>query len=904
MISSQNEMQDVGSLADTKFELSNSLRSATPDNIDDYSLEDLLELIDDTSVKNVAGKKVRLNLTKMLYDVLGLTLTPDVALATIAEPQSLLALATAGGGKTTWAQVKAILQKLCRKSVYHPGRKIAGDAILCLVYNKHNVQDMQDRHKSMVSRLQSANIKGLDIDSDIHACTMHSFCDFWRRSALADFDLLGCTLIQDAQCESFMQRAIKITCKVHKQEDLVPSLDANTVYGLYCYYKESLIDDIEELRNTSKYQDLNISIELLSAIFAQYEKSKKMQRRYDFVDLLIKFNDLLINNQKFRARVQEYYEYVIADEVQDFTPLMWSILKQMVSDGTPLTCIGDEDQNIYSFRGANIHDILDFKNRFSDSEIYTLKYNRRCRQQILNEAKHVVEMNSLRFHKEISGIKDGGTVNYIPYNSVNGQLINVVRTLQEMNITEREDTVVCYRNGNLSTILADMLVEEDIQFNVINSVGAFGHELYRHLLNILDSLEMSNDRNVYVNLYKVLPCKRDDFFQALGYDPYKKTFSTPDTGKNFWEIDYGKLSKIKSFQGIIDSLQLLSESIETLPLNKYIDAIKSLLCKYFWNFKKEYLNKNEIVDEIMEERVFAHFRSPLPYPKFFNELQQKRSRFNGYSNDRAGVTLSTFHSLKGLEFKNVIVIFMENSIFPNVSLLMSKDYDDNTKQVLLESETRLWYVAVTRAIDSLTVYYDSSNPSLYVQCALDQMFPKCELILNNQSLMEEEFVCDSFSTEEVTDFSNCAKEVAEQKANVVQIVNMDSRKTTADMDKANDLLLGLIAGGKEESEFTEEFTESELESESEFAEEFTESELDSESEFAEEFTESELESESEFTEEYTEPADIVEDKIVKVNVITKLDDKQITNATDTGETILNSGRSIFMQNLLNKIANE
>lgn len=99
--------------------------------------------------------------------------------------------------------------------------------------------------------------------------------------------------------------------------------------------------------------------------------------------MLYKFYCLLRDDNTVRTRVQKFYEYVIADEVQDFTPLMWSILQLMVSDGTPLTCIGDEDQNIYMFRGADIKNLLQFTSIFEGGKIYSLEYNRRCKSGFL-----------------------------------------------------------------------------------------------------------------------------------------------------------------------------------------------------------------------------------------------------------------------------------------------------------------------------------------------------------------------------------------------------------------------------------------------------------------------------------------------------------------------------------------
>lgn len=109
---------------------------------------------------------------------------------------------------------------------------------------------------------------------------------------------------------------------------------------------------------------------------------------------------LLERSPEDLAMVQTYYSVIIADEVQDFTPLMWKLLKLFTNNGTPLVCIGDEDQNIYRFKGADVMELLNFSSEFEDGHVYTLNQNRRCRKAILDEALAVIEENTLRFERK------------------------------------------------------------------------------------------------------------------------------------------------------------------------------------------------------------------------------------------------------------------------------------------------------------------------------------------------------------------------------------------------------------------------------------------------------------------------------------------------------------------------
>lgn len=723
--------------------MTTEFNTATPMDINEYKIDDVAGLIT-YRTPGLPSPAVRLKYVKMLYDVLGLTLTPDAALAAIAEPQSLMALSIAGGGKTTWSQVKAVLQKLIRPARKpprsNPNKKINGDKILCLVYNKHNVKDMKDRHKQLVNRMYLANIKGLEIDDEINASTLHAFCDFWRREYVLKFDLLNCRLLEEAETVPTMKRAIKLACKV-LHDDNSDEISPEKCVALYTLKMERMCKDISELSDSDKYQELELSDDVIALIFEKYEAVKRMKHCYDFTDVLTRFNNLLETDPSVKENVQRYYEYVIADEVQDFTPLMWSILRQLVDNGTPLTVIGDEDQNIYRFRGADLHDILHFDTLFPNAQIFMLEQNRRCRAKILDVARSVIEENKLRFNKRLIGCKDGGEVRYVPYNTQEGQIISIINELKKMTQDELNDTVICYRNKEDSMLLTDVLEQEEITFNVISGSQPLTHELYRHVISVLDALEQPRNRLLALNLYKVLPCSRSALARVLGYDYEKRKFTEEDTHKHFAEYYYDDVGKIRGFADTMDRLIDVSSRFESMSTGELFHSIWDLLTRYFWKFKKEQ-NNNLDTDEIFEERVRRFFDSDLKYDKFFERYNRRLSVCRRNTELKAGLSVSTFHSLKGLEFSKVYAIYMDNEIFPNFSLIDARRYGEVISQELKEAETRLWYVAITRAKDSLTVYYNKENPSYYVQKALDLVTDTRLVDLNNDDL-EFAYLCKS-----------------------------------------------------------------------------------------------------------------------------------------------------------------
>jgi DNA helicase-2/ATP-dependent DNA helicase PcrA len=399
--------------------------------------------------------------------------------------------------------------------------------------------------------------------------------------------------------------------------------------------------------------------------------------------------------------------------VQDFTPIMMSILQLMVSNGTPLMCIGDEDQGIYNFRGADIYNTLDFSNKFPGGEVYSLTRNRRCRKEILDFAKGVIEENKIRYNKIIEGVKDGGSVEMIPYSSIESEHLKIVSMIRNLSEADLNNSVICYRDRYSSIMLAEMLAEANIPFNIISGFEAYSHILYKDLIEIFNALESPFDKALSISLYKVLPVKKDKMFSVFGYDPALRRFRTDDK-KHFASYDYGDAMAINGFADNLEVLNRLSVEIQDGTMDRVFPTIFQMLKKYHWNYLRRDREKIAIYDDFIEDRVDKVFNQHRTYKAIFEQLSQKMERCRRNNRNKEGITLATFHGLKGLEFKNCYLMDLDNGRFPNFSLIDSKPYKEEVKEALKECETRLFYVAATRAKDNLIMFYYEDNPSRYL----------------------------------------------------------------------------------------------------------------------------------------------------------------------------------------------
>lgn len=726
-------------------------KTETPPDIDKYSVDEVYKLIQDPEGSNLPKPIKRLKIIQILFEILGYDLSPDLALALASEPNAQLIIATAGGGKTTGSQIKVVLEKLWRQS--KRGGKLSGDKVLSLVYNRHNVTQMKEKHAAIVSRIALSGIKGFDVDPNINAATMHSFCDQIRTMFVAKIGMLNYKLLDNNEAIKLMD-TVKVSI-LNKFSIRGSNARAEDLITLYNYYRESMIP-VEKIDGLDQSVDVPLDTEVVIEIFKLYNTMKKMKKKYDFSDMLNSVYEYLKNNPDDLKQVQKYFDYIVADEVQDFTPIMMSLLQLFVSDGTPLLCIGDEDQGIYNFRGADIYNTLDFESKFNDGKVYSLSQNRRCAANILELAKKVISENDLRFDKQLLGIRPGGLVQYVSYNTVAGENIQVLDQLKKMSTDELYETIVCYREKNSSIMLAELLENEGVPFNVLSGFTPFSHPLFRDVIAVMDALESPLDRKCMLNLYKVLPITREQMQYAAGYNPKTKKFDDVEQ-MPFWRLDYGSAYNRAGFGDCMELLKTISIGISKIPMKNYFNTLLSMICKYHWNFIRKSRENLEVYDDYIESKVKTIFDVDYSYKEVYNRFSQRKDICRRNQEGRVGVTLSTFHSLKGLEYKNVIIMDMDDSIFPKFSMLENRDYTEMQKKALKECETRLYYVAVTRAKDNLYIYYNQDNPSRYVALYKDDSKSTGSTDTSDMNFFNESFG-DYDDFEDFEDFEDLPEE--------------------------------------------------------------------------------------------------------------------------------------------------
>lgn len=717
----------------------------TPSNVNELQQEEAIKLVKPRA--GMPSLKNRTIIYESLMQAWGLTLSNDILMALLSEAPAQLVIATAGSGKTTLAIAKIIGIKLFRKNKNR--ESIRGDRILYLIYNKENTRDVQCRHLKFLNRLPYAGFSdninlvgdlagvppekrksGIYLDTQLKISTMHAFCEEWRREYAGKLNMLGMTALRDEESNTLMNSAAKLILEKHGMQNR--AVNAGTLKSLYNLMMESVCS-LEDLQFSDRFRELDLPLNVVNDIFTRYEKNKASRRKYDFTDMLVKFYHLLLEDESALERIRKRFDYIIADEYQDFTPIMSKILELIVKDNIPLLCVGDEDQNLYSFRGSDINNILEFTKRFSDAEVYSLQYNRRCAKEIFDLSCRVIACNSLRFNKKLQCASGRtGKVSFVDYSNPEGQAMQVIQELKKIPEGEWGDTYICYRERVSSMILAELLYDAGIPVHVLSGYLPYSHELYGHIAKVLLALAAPKDLVQTLALYKVLPVSKSVWYEDLGYDAKKGRFlkEKDENGNNlmfmhFAKRKYLKCSRINGFGEAMHNLIKISTMMQTDTMDKYFPTLFNQFLKYFWKFKVQ-VNGMPEYDGYFEKKVYDFFNRKKLYEDVIAHYEARKKIVSANQSNSVGVVLATFHKLKGLEFKHGFIVDMDESIFPNFSLIDSRGYPEDVKLKLKESETRLYFVAITRAKETLHIFYSKTNPSRYVRDELQGSFSKIQ----------------------------------------------------------------------------------------------------------------------------------------------------------------------------------
>lgn len=680
-----------------------------PDNIQEISS---IELV------NWAGERIKpagnftpvqvLNILNNIFMRVGLKLDNEQLLFLLDDSKRVLCEASAGSGKTTVSQLKMIKFKL----LYG----YSGSDILAIAYNDHAAIDMQKRHTVLIEQIMSQRISGVKLDDRIVCRTFHSNALAWvteyaSKCGISNKDTI---IISDANTEKFMTKALESALKKYNEgkerQITVESLDPSVIPNLISYlgYIEETMMNVEDSEFLPKFMEIGLDVDVVAETVNRFNKLCDFNSMYTFSNILVKFYNLLKNNDDIRVRVQDAYKILLVDEYQDMTPLMNAIIALMLKEDTIFNAIGDGDQSIYSFKGTDSLNCLKFREYFPYGKVVSMGANRRCRKNIVDVARNILSINQLRYPKEIYSVNDGGSVTSRPYETSVEECEYIISELKKVPLDNLYDVCISYRNRESSLLLSKMLLDARIPFTVKSGYEPYKDMLSASLYDLYALLKQPLSTAYHkVVLYKVTPASKAQIQKVI------EASSKSGEMKHYLDYDWMSLGNIGN--SIVKCLTTLKECEDALksdaPMCNYFNKVWNLFKLYYWNW----VSQQTKFPADLEESVISDYNTQRGYKQFIKDYNDQIDVRDKFSRTGDGVTLTTFHGLKGLEFSTVFLMDMDDKIFPNYDKI-EKDCNGNREaEISMKEEcVRLFYVACTRPKDKLIVLYNKENPSIFI----------------------------------------------------------------------------------------------------------------------------------------------------------------------------------------------
>ena len=621
-------------------------------------------------------QKAALGADKMsIYD----TLNNEQREAVFHTEGPLLILAGAGSGKTR-VLTHRIAYLIDEKGV-NPWN------ILAITFTNKAAGEMRERVDRIV---------GFGSES-IWVSTFHSTC---VRILRRHIELLGYSTnftIYDADDQKTLMKDVckqlQIDTKIHKERSLLAAISSAK--------DEMISPDEYELNAAGDYNKQKIA-----KVYREYEKQLRANNALDFDDLLVKTVQLLQTQPDVLEYYQERFRYIMVDEYQDTNTVQFKLISILAKKYRNLCVVGDDDQSIYKFRGANIKNILNFENVFEDARVIKLEQNYRSTENILNAANGVIRNNYGRKEKALwteNGV--GDKIVFQQFDNAYDEadyIVSDIRSHVREGIRSYNDHAILYRTNAQSRMFEEKFVTANIPYKVVGGINFYARKEIKDLLaylktidNGMDDLAVRRIINVPkrgIGLTTINRVQENAAERGVGfYEALRTVDMIPGIGRG--------VSKLESFVALIEHFKesaktmLVSELMqEILDYTGYVEGLKE-------EGGEEAEARIENIDEL-RNKIAAYEEScedEMPTLSGFLEEVALVADIDSLDESSDYVVLMTLHSAKGLEFPEVYLAGMEDGIFPSYMTITADDPSE------IEEERRLCYVGITRAMENLTL---------------------------------------------------------------------------------------------------------------------------------------------------------------------------------------------------------
>lgn len=645
-----------------------------------------------------------------------------------------LVIAGAGSGKT---------RVLTYKIAYLLKTGMAPGSILALTFTNKAAKEMKERIAEMV---------GVNTARYLWMGTFHAIFSRILRSEAEHIGFTkNFTIYDSADSKSLVKsivKEMKLDDKIYKH---------GFVQSRISYAKNNLITPESYLANTDLLKaDSAAKIPLLKDIYKIYCNRCKQADAMDFDDLLLQTNVLFRNHPAILQKYQHIFGYILVDEYQDTNFAQYLIVKKLAEKHEKICVVGDDAQSIYSFRGANIDNILQFKNTYHNAQVFKLEQNYRSTQTIVNAANSLIDKNIAQIKKKVFSEKETGKpikVLSVFTDYEEGFVVaNNITDLRYSSNYRFQDIAILYRTNSQSRVMEEALRKQSIPYRIYGGLSFYQRKEIKDVIAYCRLICNPNDEEAMKRIINY-PAR------GIGDTTVNKLIDCAQLHNvSAWEVlndmlkynlavNAGTANKLAQFRNMIDVFAQQVPTQNAYDLANSIVKTTGVISDTYTDHSPENLSKQDNVQELLKavhefcEAKQKEGATITILPDYLAEISLLTDQDTDKETDKDKITLMTVHAAKGLEFKAVFIVGMEEELFPSPFCTQSERE--------LEEERRLFYVAITRAEERCFISYSKSrfrngktnfsNPSRFIE-DIDKQY--LELPIENKQTGKQSSIGD------------------------------------------------------------------------------------------------------------------------------------------------------------------
>ena len=600
------------------------------------------------------------------------------AAVTCTEGASLI-VAGAGSGKT---------RVLTYRIAYLLQQGVPASRIMALTFTNKAAREMKERIRKLVGDEARYLMMG----------TFHSVC---VRLIRPYADLLGFTRDFSIYDTPDQKSVIKAICKERGLDEKI--YKGTAVLARISMAKNSGISpDAYGMNQQLLREDREARMYELATVYALYQARLKAANAMDFDDLLINMIRLMDLSTEVKERYQQQFQYVLVDEYQDTNYIQFVLVRKLAEPQNNICVVGDDAQSIYSFRGADIRNILNFRQVYSNAKLFKLERNYRSTQTIVNAANSLIHKNIHQIEKTVYSENDEGQpLNVQAYMDDRTEALGVATKIQRMRHKGYDSFAVLYRTNAQSRVIENELRKLNIPYRIYGGTSFYQRKEIKDALGYLRLAVNRRDNEALLRIVGFpgrgigeTTMKKVSENAIANHCAYLDVMRKPD--ESGLEVASGTKKKLQAFAQLIDGYAAQSDEMDAFSFAEMVMRTSGVMTALAVDRSTEGIDRAQNVQELLTAiHEFVDQRTNegidyTPITDFLSEVSLLTDQDDNLTDTTERVTLMTVHAAKGLEFPVVFIVGLEENLFPSQFAVKPSE---------IEEERRLLYVAITRAME-------------------------------------------------------------------------------------------------------------------------------------------------------------------------------------------------------------